>query len=76
MKYLKGTPNVNLWYPKGSVYSLVDFSDVDYVGCKTDGKSTSGTCHIFGNALIAWSYKKQASVSPSTVEAEYIVADS
>lgn len=54
MKYLKGTSNVGLWYPKGSICSLVGFSDANYTRCKTDRKSTSGTCHIFGNALVSW----------------------
>ncbi|XP_050915891.1 secreted RxLR effector protein 161-like [Lathyrus oleraceus] len=76
MKYLKGTFNVGLWYPKGSICSLVGFSDADYAGCKADRKSTSGTCHIFGNALVTWSCKKKASVALSTAEAEYIVAGS
>ncbi|XP_050914949.1 uncharacterized mitochondrial protein AtMg00810-like [Lathyrus oleraceus] len=53
-KYLKGITNVRLWYPKGS---------------KTDRKSTSGTCHILGNALISWACKKQACVALSTDEA-------
>ncbi|XP_050890814.1 uncharacterized mitochondrial protein AtMg00810-like [Lathyrus oleraceus] len=66
MKYLKGTSNVGLWYPKGSICSVVGFSDADYAGCKTDRKSTSGTCHIFGNTLVSWSCKKQASVALST----------
>ncbi|XP_050875851.1 uncharacterized mitochondrial protein AtMg00810-like [Lathyrus oleraceus] len=48
MKYLKGMTNVGLWYPKG---------------CKTDRKSTSGTCHILRNALVSWACKKQACVS-------------
>lgn len=69
MKYLKGTSNVGLWYPKGSICSFVGFSDADYAGCKTERKSTSGTCHIFGNALVSWSCKKQASVALSTAEA-------
>lgn len=58
MKYLKGTSNASLWYPKGSICSLVSFSDVDYAGRKTDRKSTSGTCHTFGNALVSWSCEK------------------
>lgn len=74
MKYLKGTPNVGLWYPKGSLCELVGYSDSDYAGCKTDRKSTSGTCHILGNALVSWSCKKQACVALSTAEAEYIAA--
>ncbi|XP_050877186.1 uncharacterized mitochondrial protein AtMg00810-like [Lathyrus oleraceus] len=76
MKYLKVTSNVGLWYPKVSICSLVGFYDVDYVGCTTYRKSTSGTCHIFGNSLLSWSCKKQASVSLSTAEAKYIAAGS
>ncbi|XP_050877565.1 uncharacterized mitochondrial protein AtMg00810-like [Lathyrus oleraceus] len=69
MKYLKGTINVGLWYPKGSICDLVGFSDSDYAGCKTDHKSTSGTCNILGNALVSWSCKKQACIALSTAEA-------
>ncbi|XP_050895881.1 secreted RxLR effector protein 161-like [Lathyrus oleraceus] len=76
MKYLKGTTNVGLWYPKGSICNLVGYSDADYAGSKTDRKSTSGTCHILGNALVSWACKKQACVSLSTAEAEYIAAGS
>ncbi|XP_050889631.1 secreted RxLR effector protein 161-like [Lathyrus oleraceus] len=75
MKYLKGTTNVGLWYPKGSICKLVGYSDAYYAGCKTDRKSTSGTCHILGNALVSWACKKQACVALSTAEAEYIAAD-
>lgn len=53
MKYLKGTMNVGLWYPKGNICTLVGYSDADYAGSKTDRKSTRGTCHILGNALVS-----------------------
>ncbi|XP_058784419.1 secreted RxLR effector protein 161-like [Vicia villosa] len=76
IKYQKGTTNVGLWYPKGSMNTLVGYSDADYAGCKTDRKSTSGTCHILGTALVSWSCKKQASVALSTAEVEYIAAGS
>ncbi|XP_073223564.1 secreted RxLR effector protein 161-like [Cicer arietinum] len=76
MKYLKRTTNVGLWYPKGSICSLVGYSDSDYAGCKTDRKSTSGTCHILGNALVSWSCIKQTCMALSTVEAEYIATRS
>ncbi|XP_050888779.1 uncharacterized mitochondrial protein AtMg00810 [Lathyrus oleraceus] len=52
------------------------YVDQDESGCKTDRKSTSGTCHILGNALVSWVCKKQACVSLSTAEAEYIAAGS
>ncbi|XP_050902041.1 secreted RxLR effector protein 161-like [Lathyrus oleraceus] len=74
MKYLKGTTNVGLWYPKGSICNLVGYSDADYAGSKTDRKNTSGTCHILRNELVSWACKKQACVALSTVKAEYIAA--
>ncbi|XP_058758409.1 uncharacterized protein LOC131631655 [Vicia villosa] len=51
--------------------SGVSIDITKYRGCKTDCKSTSGTCHILGNALVSWSCKKQACASLSTAEAEY-----
>lgn len=58
LKYLKGTRKVGVWYPKGSICNLVGHFELDYDGCKTDQKSTSGTCQILGNALVSWSCKK------------------
>ncbi|WVZ70281.1 hypothetical protein U9M48_018958 [Paspalum notatum var. saurae] len=52
------------------------FSDVDHAGCRIDRKSTSGTCQLLGTSLVSWSSRKQASVSLSTTEAEYIAAAS
>ena len=72
MRYLLGTINLGLWYPKNSSYNLIGYSDSDFAGCKTDRKSTSGTCHFIGSALVSWHSKKQNSVALSTVEAKYI----
>ena len=44
IKYLKGTENVGLWYSKQSTFDLIGYSDVDYVRCKLDRKSTSRSC--------------------------------
>ncbi|GJT40098.1 retrovirus-related pol polyprotein from transposon TNT 1-94 [Tanacetum coccineum] len=41
-RYLKGTPNLGLWYPKESGFDLKAYSDLDYAGCNLDRKSTSG----------------------------------
>ncbi|XP_050916006.1 secreted RxLR effector protein 161-like [Lathyrus oleraceus] len=76
MKYLKGTTNVGLWYPKDSICNLVGYFNADYAGSKTDQKSTSGICHILGNALVSWAWKKQVCVALSTTEAKYIAAGS
>ena len=75
-RYLKGTPNLGVWYPKDSGFQLVGYSDSDYAGCKIDRKSTTGTCQFLGNRLVSWFSKKQQSVSCSTAEAEYIAARS
>jgi hypothetical protein len=44
MRYLVLTPNLGLWYPKGSHFELLGYSDADYAECKVDRKSTSETC--------------------------------
>ena len=43
-KYLKGTPNLGIWYPKGTGFDLIGYTDSDFAGCKIDRKSTSGSC--------------------------------
>jgi hypothetical protein len=72
MRYLVYTPKFGLWYPKGSTFDLIGYSDADYVGCKIDRKSVSGTCQFLGRSLVSWASKKQNSVALSIDEAEYI----
>jgi hypothetical protein len=74
LRYLRHTPSVGLWYPKGATFDLIDYTDSDYAGCKIDRKSTSGGCHLLGRSLVSWTSKKQNSVALSTAEAEYIAA--
>jgi hypothetical protein len=76
LRYLRQTPNLGSWYPKGALFILIGYSDSDYTGCKIDIKSTLGTCQLLGRSLVSWSSKKQTSVDLSTVEAEYVFADS
>jgi hypothetical protein len=74
LRYLVHRPCFGIWYPKGSTFDLIEYSDSDYVGCKVDRKSTSGTCQFLGRSLLSWSSKKQTFVALSIVEAEYVVA--
>jgi hypothetical protein len=74
MRYLVYTPKFGLWYPKGSTFDLIGYSDADCAGCKIDRKSTSGTCQFLGRSLVSWASKKQNLVALSTAEAEYIAA--
>ncbi|KAL8124254.1 hypothetical protein AgCh_012047 [Apium graveolens] len=75
-KYLKGTADLGLWYPRESDFKLIGYSDADFAGCKIDRKSTSGSCQFFGGRLVSWFSKKQKSISTSTAEAEYIATRS
>jgi hypothetical protein len=72
LRYLRQTPNICLWYPKCAKFILIGYSDSDYVSCKIDRKSTSGTCQLLGRSLVSWSSKKQNSIALSTAEAEYV----
>ncbi|GKC04713.1 hypothetical protein Tco_0996323, partial [Tanacetum coccineum] len=44
-KYLKGKPNLGLWYPRESPFDLKAFSDSDYDGSNLDKKSTTDSLH-------------------------------
>jgi len=72
LRYLVHTPNLGLWYTKGSTFNLLGYSDLDYAGCKVDRKSTTGTCQFLSWSLVSWSSKKQNSVALSTAEAKYV----
>ncbi|KAJ9558522.1 hypothetical protein OSB04_013136 [Centaurea solstitialis] len=74
LRYLKGTPDFGLWYPKDSGFELIAYTDSDHAGCKLNRKSTSGACQFLGDKLVSWSSRKQNCVSLSTAEAEYVVA--
>jgi hypothetical protein len=74
LRYLVHTPNLGLWYPKGSKFNLLGYSDSDYASCKVDRKGTLGTCQFLGRSLVPWSSKKQNYVALSTADAGYVAA--
>ena len=39
-RYLKGTPNLGIWYPKDTGFNLMGYTDSDFTGCGIDIKST------------------------------------
>ncbi|GJY80658.1 retrovirus-related pol polyprotein from transposon TNT 1-94, partial [Tanacetum coccineum] len=51
-RYLKGTPNLGLWYLKEPGFNLKAYSDSDYAGCDLDRKSTSGVFQILCGKLV------------------------
>ncbi|GJR80195.1 retrovirus-related pol polyprotein from transposon TNT 1-94 [Tanacetum coccineum] len=71
-RYLKGTVNRGLWYPKDSSIALTAFADADHAGCQDTRRSTSGSMQFLGDRLVSWSSKRQKSAAISSTEAEYI----
>ncbi|GJY30664.1 retrovirus-related pol polyprotein from transposon TNT 1-94 [Tanacetum coccineum] len=71
-RYLRGTFNWGLWYPKDSSIALTAFADVDHAGCQDTRRSTSGNMQFLGDRLVSWSSKRQKSTVISSMEAEYI----
>nr|GEU43150.1 retrovirus-related Pol polyprotein from transposon TNT 1-94 [Tanacetum cinerariifolium] len=54
-RYLRGTINWGLWYPKDSSIALTAFADADHAGCQDTRRSTSGSLQFLGDRLISWS---------------------
>ncbi|GKA96775.1 retrovirus-related pol polyprotein from transposon TNT 1-94 [Tanacetum coccineum] len=71
-RYLQGSINMGLWYPKDTAMALTAYADADHAGCQDTRRSTSGSAQFLGDKLVSWSSKKQTSTSISSIEAEYI----
>lgn len=73
LRYIQGTLNLKMVYhrnPEADV--LVGYADADWANDRLDRKSISGyVFKVYGNT-ISWSSRKQATVSLSSTEAEYI----
>ncbi|KAI0996012.1 hypothetical protein K3495_g12169 [Podosphaera aphanis] len=72
LRYLKGTADLNLYYPRRNDFILHGFTDSSYGNFIDDRKSCSGYIFRLGEATISWSSKKQKTVALSTIEAEYM----
>ncbi|GKF24342.1 hypothetical protein Tco_0076664 [Tanacetum coccineum] len=69
-RYLKGQPNLGLWYLRDSPFDLEAFSDSDYAGASLDRKSTIGGCQFLGKRFISWQCKKQTIVARIYIDNE------
>lgn len=73
-RYLQGTKEFGLWYPKGNQLDLAAFLDADWARCVDTQKSTSGAAFFLAGCLVSWSSKKRSSITLSTTEAKYVAA--
>ena len=74
LRYLSGTRAIGLKYGRGSnddvTVTTEAYSDADWANDKVDRKSISGWIVKLNGTPVAWSSKKQSTVSLSTCEAE------
>ena len=59
LKYLKGTPGGGLFFKKTKKQLIEVYTDADWVGSVSDGRSTSGCCTFVWGNLVTWRSKKQ-----------------
>ncbi|GJU58273.1 hypothetical protein Tco_1236039 [Tanacetum coccineum] len=52
-RYLKGTIDIGLWYPKDTDFNLTAFTDADHAGCQDSRRGTSGSAQFLGEKLLA-----------------------
>ncbi|GKB12485.1 ribonuclease H-like domain-containing protein [Tanacetum coccineum] len=71
LRYVRGTLDFGLQLYASITGSLVAYTDVDWVGCPTTRRSTSGYCVFLGDNLLSWSAKRQHTPSRSSAEVEY-----
>ncbi|GKD11210.1 hypothetical protein Tco_1190895 [Tanacetum coccineum] len=60
-RYLQGSINMGLWYPKDIAMALTAYADADHAGCQDTRRSTFGSARFLGDKLVSWSLKKQTS---------------
>ncbi|GKB24084.1 retrovirus-related pol polyprotein from transposon TNT 1-94 [Tanacetum coccineum] len=52
LRYLKGTINWGLWYPKDTAMALTAYANANHAGCQDTRRSTSGSARFLGDKLV------------------------
>ncbi|GJX28339.1 hypothetical protein Tco_0236418 [Tanacetum coccineum] len=62
-RYLRGTINWGLWYPKDTAMALTAYADADHAGCQDTRRSTSGSAQFLGDKLIPLYYDNRSAIA-------------
>jgi histone deacetylase 1/2 len=71
LRYVRYTCSIGLRIRRSASMLISSFSNADWAGSIDDRRSTGGFAIYFGNNLVSWNARKQATVSRSSTEAEY-----
>ena len=71
LRYIQATAGVSLKIQRTRSTLISAFSDADWAGSIDDRRSTGGFAVYYGENIISWSARKQATISRSSTEAEY-----
>lgn len=75
-RYIAGTLDLGIVYRRDVDRGLLDvYSDADFGGCTSTGRSTSGVVVRYSGGAISWMSQRQPVVATSTTEAEIIAAN-
>ena len=73
LRYLDSTADYCITYGgAGAEAKLSGYVDANYAGDKHTSKSTTGYVFMFNGGLVSWCSKRQATITLSSTEAEYI----
>jgi hypothetical protein len=76
LRYLQGTKELGVVYRRSNPLKPLGYVDADYAGDKNTSRSTTGWTFLMAGGAVAWSSRKQPTVSLSSTEAEYVAAAS
>ncbi|GJT77142.1 hypothetical protein Tco_1043867 [Tanacetum coccineum] len=74
-RYLQGTINMGLWYPKDTAMALTAYADADHAGCQDTHRSTSGSAQFLGDKLVSWSSRAKLACPSRLKRTKYQLAD-
>ncbi|XP_019252911.1 PREDICTED: uncharacterized protein LOC109231730 [Nicotiana attenuata] len=71
LRYLMKAPDLDIFLPKSTDFSLLAYSDSHWATCAQTRRSVTGYYITLGGCPISWKSKKQPTISLSSAEAEY-----
>ena len=72
LRYLKGTQDLGLFFPKNQSLNLVGYADAGYLSDPHHARSQTGFVFLWGGTTLSWRSCKQILVATSTNHSEII----